>query len=90
MTVQHVTYRRAGGNETLDDLRSLCSLCHDAVTMIEYGLGMGLDRINPEDPSWRERIIQKREEILKHRSLETQRRRRDAEEVECPCTCRFC
>jgi len=33
-TVQHVTYRRAGGNEAFQDLRSLCRLCHDAVTMI--------------------------------------------------------
>jgi CRISPR system Cascade subunit CasD len=81
-TVQHVTYRRAGGNEEADDLRSLCRLCHDAVTMIEYGLGMGLDRINPEDPQWRERIIKKRDDIIKFRSLETRRRRLAAEEVE--------
>lgn len=81
MTVQHVTYRRAGGDETLDDLRALCGLCHDAVTMLEYGLGMGLDRINPEDPSWRDMIIQKRVEILKFRSLETRRRLLAAEEV---------
>lgn len=81
MTVQHVTYRRAGGNETLDDLRSLCGLCHDAVTMIEYGLGMGLDRINPEEPRWRDRIIEKRKEIIKFRSLETRRRRLAPEEV---------
>ncbi len=81
-TVQHVTYRRAGGDELKDDLRSLCRLCHDAVTMIEYGLGMGLDRINPEDPHWRERIIQKREEIIQFRSLETRRRKLAAEEVE--------
>lgn len=81
-TVQHITYRRAGGNETKDDLRSLCRLCHDAVTMIEYGLGMGLDRINPEEPRWRKLIIQKREEIVKFRSLETRRRRLAAEEVE--------
>ena len=58
-----------------EDLRSLCRLCHDAVTMIEYGLGMGLDRINPEDPQWRDRIIEKRDEIIKFRSLETRRRR---------------
>jgi CRISPR system Cascade subunit CasD len=45
-TVQHITYRRAGGNEQPDDLRSLCRLCHDAVTMIEYGLGMGVLPIN--------------------------------------------
>ncbi len=81
-TVQHITYRRAGGSETKEDLRSLCRLCHDAVTMIEYGMGMGLDRINPEEPLWRERIIQKRDEIIKFRSLETRRRRLSADEVE--------
>ncbi len=81
-TVQHVTYRRAGGSESMDDLRSLCRLCHDAVTMLEYGLGMALDRINPEDPQWREEIIQKREEIIRFRSLETRRRRLAPEEVE--------
>ncbi len=81
-TVQHITYRRAGGHEEMDDLRSLCRLCHDAVTMLEYGLGMGLDRINPEEPRWREMIIRKREEIINFRSLETRRRRLAAEEVE--------
>ena len=81
-TVQHITYRRAGGNETLDDLRSLCRLSHDAVTMIEYGFGMGLDRINPEEPRWRDLIIQKRAEIIKFRSLETRHRKLAAEEVE--------
>jgi len=80
-TVQHVTYRRAGGGEELEDLRSLCRLCHDAVTMIEYGMNMGLDRINPEDPRWREAIISKREEIIRFRSLETRRRRLAPEEV---------
>jgi len=74
MTVQHVTYRRAGGNETADDLRSLCGLCHDAVTMIEYGLGMGLDRIDPCEARWRDAIIRKRREIIEFRSLETRRR----------------
>ena len=82
MTAQHVTYRRAGGGETLDDLRSLCGLCHDAVTMLEYGLGMGLDRINPEEARWRDKIIEKRREIIQFRSLETRRRRLSAEEVE--------
>lgn len=81
-TVQHITYRHAGGGEHIDELRSLCRLCHDAVTMIEYGLGMGLDRINPEDPHWRDKIIEKREEIIKFRSLETRRRHLVAEEVE--------
>jgi CRISPR system Cascade subunit CasD len=73
-TVQHVTYRRAGGDEKPKDLRSLCRLCHDAVTMIEYGLGMELDRINPEDPQWRDKIIQKRDEIIRFRSVEGRRR----------------
>jgi hypothetical protein len=81
-TVQHITYRRAGGEETQDDLRSLCRLCHDAVTMIEYGLGMGLDRVNPEDTQWRREIIRKRQEIIHFRSLETRRRRLSPEEVE--------
>jgi hypothetical protein len=73
-TVQHVTYRRAGGHERDDDLRSLCRLCHDAVTMIEYGMGMGLDRINPEDPRWRDDIIRTRDEIRRWRSEEGRRR----------------
>lgn len=80
-TVQHVTYRRAGGRETEDDLRSLCRLCHDAVTMVEYGLGMGLDRINPEEPRWRDEILRTRGEILRFRSEEGRRRAlRDAPE----------
>ncbi|HNY27706.1 MAG TPA: type I-E CRISPR-associated protein Cas5/CasD [Candidatus Sumerlaeota bacterium] len=81
-TVQHITYRHAGGGERLEELRALCRLCHDAVTMIEYGLGMGLDRINPEEERWREQIIRKREEIIQFRSLETRRRKLAAEEVE--------
>ncbi len=81
-TVQHITYRRAGGDETSNDLRSLCRLCHDAVTMIEYGLGMGLDRINPEEPRWRKAIVAKRDEIVRFRSIETRRRRLSPEEVE--------
>lgn len=94
-TGQHISYRRAGREHNLEaladerimrehikEVRSLCRLCHDAVTMIEYGLGMGLDRINPEDPKWRDQIIQKRDEIIKFRSLETRRRQPAAEEVE--------
>jgi len=81
-TVQHVTYRHAGGNEQPEELRALCRLCHDAVTMIEYGLGMGMDRINPEEERWREQIIRKREEIIRFRSLETRRRKLAPEEVE--------
>lgn len=81
-TVQHKTYRDAGGDEKPEQLCSLCRLCHDAVTMIEYGLGMGLDRIDPEDPQWRQRIMEKRQEIVAFRSLQTRRRRLEAPEVE--------
>lgn len=81
-TVQHVSYRHAGGDERLDELRSLCRVCHDAVTMIEYGSGMGMDRINPEDERWLQSILQKRDEIVRFRSLETRRRRLSPEEVE--------
>lgn len=72
-TVQHITYIRAGGSETLGDLRALCRLCHDAVTMIEYGLGMGLDRIDPLDLRWRQSILEKRDQIVHFRSLRTRR-----------------
>ncbi len=73
--MHHASYRHAGGDESVEhDLRSLCRLCHDAVTMIEYGLGMGLDRIDPTDPSWRTVIILKRDEIRRWRSEEGRRR----------------
>ena len=81
-TVQHITYRHAGGDERQEDLRALCRLCHDAITMLEYGSGMGMDRINPEDAGWRDRIIQKRKEIIKFRSLETRRRKLEPKDVE--------
>ena len=73
-TVQHITYRHAGGGERLEELRSLCRLCHDACTMIEYGYNMGMDRIDPEDPVWRDLIIQRRREIILFRSRETRSR----------------
>lgn len=80
-TVQHITYRRAGGGEQQEDLRSLCRLCHDAVTMLEYGHGMELDRINPEDPRWRVAIIEKCHQIIRCRSQEMRRRLLQPEEI---------
>ncbi|MCA9287986.1 MAG: type I-E CRISPR-associated protein Cas5/CasD [Phycisphaerales bacterium] len=73
-TVQHITYRRAGGNEAPGDLCALCRLCHDAVTMIEYGMGLGLDRIDPTQPRWRDEILRTRGEILSFRSEDKRRR----------------
>lgn len=73
-TVQHVTYRRAGGREEQEDLRSMCRLCHDAVSMLEYGHGMGVDRIDPCEQRWREEILRTRGEIVRFRSIQTRRR----------------
>lgn len=73
-TVQHVTYRRAGGREEQSDLRAMCRLCHDAVSMLEYGHGMGMDRIDPCEERWREEILRTRSEIIRFRSIETRRR----------------
>jgi hypothetical protein len=42
--------------------------------MLEYGLGMMIDRIDPKDPKWRDRIIAKRDEIREFRSVEGRRR----------------
>jgi len=73
-TVQHTTYRHAGGGESTDELRALCRLCHDAVTMLEYGSGMSMDRIDPLDPGWRDSILQKRQEIIAFRSNQQRQR----------------
>jgi len=81
-TVQHITYRHAGGGERLEELATLCRLCHDAVSMIEYGLEMGIDRIDPTDPNWRDQIIDRRNEIIRFRSQATRRRHLAAEEVD--------
>lgn len=81
-SVHHVSYKRAGGEEIPDDLRSVCQLCHDALTMIEYGINATTERVNPEDPRWRDLIIQKRQEILRFRSLKTQKKARSNAESE--------
>ncbi len=53
--VHHVTYERRGA-EMIEDLRSLCRVCHDACTALEYGAGLKVNRIDPCDPAWRGRI----------------------------------
>lgn len=78
--VHHKTYERAG-REPLEDLRSLCKLCHDAVTLLEYAGGLTGDRIDPCDPSWRDRILAQRVNVLTHRDqLRRNPSRRPAEE----------
>lgn len=74
-TVQHIEYPDEPGKEQLDKLASLCRICHDAVTMLEYGAGMGKYRIDPGDPLWRDKILAKRDSIIQHRSIEIRRRR---------------
>ncbi|MCB5269247.1 MAG: type I-E CRISPR-associated protein Cas5/CasD [Candidatus Cloacimonetes bacterium] len=69
-TVQHISYAHAGGDESLDELRSMCRLCHDAATMLEYGAKMGMYRIDPCDPGWREALLAKRRKIVQFRSRE--------------------
>lgn len=81
-TVQHISYEHAGGGEKIDELRSLCRLCHDAATMLEYGAQMGMYRIDPSDIKWREQLLAKREEIVKFRSKQKNSRmmKRQSEE----------
>ncbi|HRY83187.1 MAG TPA: type I-E CRISPR-associated protein Cas5/CasD [Candidatus Cloacimonadota bacterium] len=67
-TVQHISYEHAGGEERLEELASMCRLCHDAATMLEYGNEMGPHRIDPSDPVWREKLLAKRAEIVRFRS----------------------
>ena len=80
--VHHVDYSRAPDHEDVErDLRSLCDLCHGAVTLLEYGLGRTQKRIDPLDPNWRGRISDKRVEILENRiPLHLGRNRRGEEE----------
>jgi len=79
-TVHHTSYDHKDSAESIAHLRTLCRLCHDSVTMIEYSSGMGSDRIDPCDPEWRKAILKKRAEIVQFRSLEARRRKITTEE----------
>ncbi len=52
--VHHLDYR----DVRVDTLRSLCELCHDACTMLEYGHDMYAHRVDPSDPAQRPAILQ--------------------------------
>ncbi len=60
--VHHVNYSTVG-RETDDDLRSLCKLCHDACTMLEYGHGQTVHRVDPADPAQRTAMLEQIERI---------------------------
>lgn len=64
--VHHVSYENAG-HETDSDLRSLCKICHDACTMLEYGHDMRAHRVDPSDPTHRPMILSQIERLLKER-----------------------
>ena len=63
LITHHITYRRARNEDVQRDLRSVCRRCHDAITMLESERGLGLDRIDPLLPHWRDLILSKRAEI---------------------------
>jgi len=54
--VHHASYENVG-HETDADLRSLCKICHDACTMLEYGHDMQAHRVDPSDPDQRQEIL---------------------------------
>lgn len=46
------------GHETDANLRSLCKVCHDACTMLQYGHNLELRRIDPSDANQRQIIME--------------------------------
>jgi CRISPR-associated protein Cas5/CasD subtype I-E len=66
--VHHITYENAG-QERIEDLRSLCRLCHDACTQLEYGNDMRETRVDPADPEQRELILRQISLLLTSRRL---------------------
>lgn len=71
--VHHVSYENVG-NEHNEDLRSLCKICHDACTMLEYGQDMKTHRVDPSDPQQRLVILKQVERLLTERRLGSRRR----------------
>lgn len=66
--VHHVTYERVGA-ELPEDLRSLCKICHDACTQLEYGRDLRTHRIDPADPDQRETILAQVKKLVTGRRL---------------------
>lgn len=61
--IHHLDYH----DVRLETLRSLCKLCHEACTSLEYGNDMRHRRIDPADQQQRPRILKQTERLLKHR-----------------------
>jgi len=64
--VHHVSYENVG-HETNSDLRSLCKLCHDACTMLEYGNDLQSKRVDPLNPDQRQAILHQIQRLLTER-----------------------
>jgi len=75
--VHHVTYENVGREEP-EDLRSLCKLCHDACTQLEYGRDLKTHRIDPADPEQRQMILAQVQKLLTGRRLGRRRVIREA------------
>jgi hypothetical protein len=71
----HITYRHVQ-KELLDELRSVCRRCHDAITMLEYEEELDVDRIDPVAPGNRERILARRRVIDAERTIRLDPERR--------------
>jgi len=71
----HITYERVRQEDVDADLRSVCRLCHDAITMLEAERDMGLHRIDPLSEEFRRRILDKRAEIEATRHVKRHKRR---------------
>jgi len=52
-----------------ETLRSLCNLCHDACTMLEYGQELTARRVDPIDPSERPVILKQIRRLMNERRL---------------------
>jgi hypothetical protein len=63
--MHHLDY----GDVRPETLRSLCTICHDACTMLEYGRDMRAHRIDPSDPAQRQAILLQIDRLLKERRL---------------------
>ena len=63
--VHHTDYR----DVRVETLRSLCKLCHDACTMLEYGHELYGQRVDPADPALRPAILQQIARLMNERRL---------------------
>lgn len=73
----HRTYKNYPNNEDFRaDLRSLCPLCHRAISQLETLYDMGVERIDPLDAGFSAAIVVRRERILTdHMKLRSGQRR---------------